>query len=223
MVDCVDEARYVHFHPGEATRSGFLETKGSIKSIMWPNAHVDTGAHLKTWLPDLKWNPNLPITTIEPQASLKRRVVLYASSTGVNQAWFAERHANFWLDLAAELGRRFNTRPLIIGSAWDAEHCAPLMRVCDSTLANTSLPAVAGILEHARVIVGVASGMTILGNAFRTPTVGIFPDKHAELFPWSWCEPDMPYRVARARLLADPGAAQAVAAMAVDVAKAWQS
>ncbi len=198
----VDDARYVAFRPdGLTLRNGFtpVPNRAGLDAIMWPNAVVDAGRRLETWLPDLETDLSLELRTERP--AVAPCVVLYASSVGVNKAWFPEQRIDRWIELALALTARFETKPLLIGSSWDAQHCEQLRPYCDELIARTSLRQVAGILETATLVVGIASGMTILANHFGTPCVAFFPDKHHVDFPVSWTRPGLPYWPVFARQL----------------------
>lgn len=209
MVDFVDDARYVAYTPGKAALlTGFERNHGPLDFILWPNAVVDRGEHLSTWLTGLELDLDFPVNTIVPPRALRDRVVLYASANGVNRAWFAKRRPDFWVQLAVELERLTGHVPILIGAGWDRDNpeLAPLTCATQSLIGNTTLTEVAGILEHARAVIGVISGMTILANHFKRPCLAFAPDKHHEDFPYTWIQPHSQpwYSVLRPATMFDP-------------------
>lgn len=214
MVDFVDDARYVALTPGKAAASGLERKHGPFDWIMWPNAIVDRGDHLDTWMPGLELDLDFPVKTRKPPGGEADRVVLYASALGVNKAWFPERRGDFWIALAGELGQIFGKQPILIGADWDHDNSGPLASVTQSFVGHTSLPEVAWMLEHARAVVGVISGMTILANHFKRPTVAFAPNKHAAVFPYTWVRNQPWYTALRPASMWDPAeCARIVAAM----------
>ena len=206
MVDFVDDARYVHLTPGRAAVTGLERKQGPFDFVMWPNAIVDRGDHLSTWMPTLELDLDFPVKTRQIIApNLENRVVLYASALGVNKAWFPDRRGDFWIQLAVELAQRFGERPVLIGAAWDEDNHESLMRVhTQSILGRTSLAEVAWLIEHARAVIGVISGMTILANHFKRPTIAFAPNKHAAVFPYTWVREQPWYTALRPASMGDP-------------------
>jgi hypothetical protein len=201
MVGFVDGAQYVRFNAsGIALRQGFDPAPGvpGVDVVMWPNAVVDRGEHLCTWMPEYELNLDFKIATEQRNGRPGGDIVIYPSSRPVNKAWFPMLELAWWIELAQSLHALFNRRVTMIGSAWDAENCAGLRSVSESLIGYTSLAEVAWILEHAKLVIGVASGMTILANHFQTPCIALFPDKHHARFPWTWVKPGTPYSVYRA-------------------------
>ncbi|HZF28697.1 MAG TPA: hypothetical protein VE907_06250 [Gammaproteobacteria bacterium] len=218
MVDFVDDARYVALTPGNAATadSGLSRNHGPLDFVMWPNAIVDRGRHLSTWLPELELDLDFPVKTTPMNESLENRIVLYPSAAGVNRAWFPKRRSDFWIALAVELANRFGVPPLVIGADWDHDNSDPLAEVAQSLVGHTTLGQVAWILEHARAVVGVISGMTILANHFKRPTLAFAPDKHHPDFPYTWVRNQPWYRCLRPVSMFDPSAAVEALAWAID-------
>jgi hypothetical protein len=186
MVDFVDDARYVAFTPGRAADMGMSRNNGPLDCVLWPNAIVDQGTHLSHWLPELELDLEFPVKTAPMNESLANRVVIYPSAAGVNRAWFPERRGDFWIQLAHEIATRTGIPPLMIGADWDHDNSDKVAEAAQSLVGGTSLAQVAWILEHARAVIGVISGMTILANHFRRPTVAFAPNKHHPSFPYTW-------------------------------------
>lgn len=196
MVDFVHASSFFPFRPNdELLTKGISYTYKGVDVAMWPNAIVDRGEHLRNWLPELELDLDFPVRTVDMGAP---RVVVYASSEAINQAWVSNLGGpQYWVDLIAELSQRVGPVTLI-GAEWDRRFSEklpgrpPRPRYEDLT-ASTTLPQVADILKKARVVVGVISGMTILANHFRTPTIAFYPDAHDPAFPFTWQAPDAPY------------------------------
>lgn len=207
MVDFVDAVRYVQFRSARAERDGFTDGPGAFNCVMWPNAVLDAGGRIDTWLPEYATEWDLPLK-VESTLTDPARPVLYASAAGVNKSWFPDQGIQFWVQVAKELTDQFAAKPLLIGASWDSDFCEPLREWASPLIGLTTLPQVAYMLQTAPVVVGVASGMTILANHFGTPCVALFPDKHHEAFPFTWVrEAYLPrYHVLRAHELRAIGA-----------------
>lgn len=200
MVDFVDTASFHPFQPGLAAQTGYLAPGPGVDCVLWPNAIVDKGRPLAEWLPDLPLDIDFPILT-EPQGP--PRVLVYASSEGINRAWVPNLGVAYWLALIEHL--RLAVGPVtLIGAQWDESFSRKLREKARRPLpyedmtGKTTLPQVADMLKHARLVVGVISGMTILANHFRTPTVAFYPTAHHPEFPRTWVAAEAPYRPIRA-------------------------
>ena len=197
MVDFVDTATFHAFAPGIAATTGYHEPGNGIDCVLWPNAVVDRGRPLSDWLPDLALDLDFTVRT-EPMG--EPRVLVYASSRAINKAWVPNLGPEYWLQLMQALSDRFG-QVTLIGAAWDREFTDDLRSSCNGhgmpcvdMTGQTSLPQIADMLKRARLVIGVISGMTILANHFRTPTVAIYPRKQHPDFPRSWVAPDAPYQ-----------------------------
>lgn len=160
-----------------------------VDAVLWPNAVVDAGRHLREWLPELELDLSFKVRTAPGPSG---RVVVYASSVGVNQAW-TRLEPTFWARLIAELAEATGQVPTLIGAPWDAAFRTQIVCEVEDLLGKTTLPEVAGVLERASVVVGVISGMTILANHFRTPAIAMHADKHSQGFVRAWVADDAPY------------------------------
>jgi hypothetical protein len=161
-----------------------------LDCVLWPNAVLDRGDSLRDWLPGLELDLSFKIRT-DPGPS--DRIVVYASSAAINEAWIPGLGPEYWAELIAAIAERTGDVPTLIGAPWDATFRERIACEVEDLLGVTTLPQVAGILERASVVVGVICGMTILANHFRTPTVALYPDKFHPAFPTSWVAPDAPY------------------------------
>jgi hypothetical protein len=202
MVDFVDSYQFAQFRDKRAESRGYLEGAGAFDAVMWPNTIVDRGEHLRTWLPEFALELDVGLKT-EDTIGDSARPVIYPSAKGVNDNWFPQLPRLFWPMLIEQLTEKFGAKPILIGASWDIDYAEPFSALTANMLGLTSLPQVAYLLEHAPVFIGVASGMTILANRFKTPTIAFFPDKHHAQFPWTWTEADYwpRYSVKRARHL----------------------
>lgn len=185
MAGFVDSVRYAPFRATAAEKTGYLEGFGVMNAVMWPNAVLDRGERIETWLPQYPVEWDLPLLTEEALAPAGRPI-LYASSSEVNRAWFPGARKDFWIAVAKALAQECGAKPVLIGASWDMTNADSLREHTTPLVGLTTLPQVAHLISRAPVVVGVASGMTILANHFRTPCVAFFPDKHHERFPWTW-------------------------------------
>lgn len=201
MVDFVDDLRFYPFKPDRAALETGLGRLPTGAPILWPNAVVDKGQPLASWLPELALDLSFPVkTTPFPGGS---RTVLYVSSDGINRAWMSHLPAGYWYDVVAELNKAVG-RVTIIGAKWDAPFFerwlreAPRPLDVENLVQGTTLMQVADILKAARFFVGVISGLTILANHLRTPCTAIYPTAHLDAFPRTWVAADAPYWPIRA-------------------------
>ncbi len=89
------------------------------------------------------------------------------------QKHWVEEH---WLQLAPQLEKRLGLQPLWLGGPADAENAARLAQLGGgvSFAGKTSLAVSAAVIERARLVIGVDTGLVHLGTAFRVPTVALF-------------------------------------------------
>jgi hypothetical protein len=207
MVDFIEAGASFHvFRPDRlALDTGVGQLKDGTP-LLWPNAVVDRGEHLRNWLPDLELDLGFPVRTTPVPGG--PRTVLYVSSEAINTAWMSHLPAGYWHAVIEELNRAIG-RVTIIGAKWDRPFFDRLIREAPRPLdieplvEATSLMQVADILKHARIYIGVICGMSILANHFRTPCVAIYPTAHNEAFPRTWVAPDAPYWPIRADRVPD--------------------
>lgn len=204
MVDFVDAVEEFDFNTNKSIRaSGFSARKPGVDFVMWPNAVIDTGKHLSEWMPAFKLNLDIDIKTNDRRFP-ERRHVVYASSEAVNNHWFPGRGPAFWTKLIREIAEQTGEKPILIGAGWDAQFAGAIKTDYVDLISKTSLPEVAGIIKNAKSLTGIISGMTILGNHFRTPTVAIYPDRFVPGFLTSWIKPRTPYTPLKASEVGDP-------------------
>jgi len=191
MVSFVDKTAELPFRPDlHAKGDGVSFRIPSMNACLWPNALIDRGSHIDDWLPELgPANLSFAIRTVPPIRP--PGVVVYISSTGVNSAWCPNLGPVYWRGLIDELTLRAGAPPTLIGAHWDREFATQVGPRAVNLIGQTSLQQVTGIIQRARVLVGVISGMTILANHFRTPCVAIHPI--VPMNPRGWVPLDAPY------------------------------
>lgn len=81
-----------------------------------------------------------------------------------------------WVELARGIRERLGLEAVWLGGPADAEKAAGFSRLAGGTsfAGKTSLAVSAAIIEGARLVVGVDTGLVHLGTAFRVPTVALF-------------------------------------------------
>lgn len=189
----------------------------TIDAVLWPNAVVDRGDHLRHWLPEYDLRQDWKIATKQPEGleSVDGHPVIYASSATIHKAWAPKLDVAWWTVMAETLAMRFGRKPIVIGASWDVGFSGGVL--ADNTidmLGKTTLAEVAWILEHAAGIVGIISGMTILANHFRTPAIAIYPPKHHDRFPEAWMPEDAAFMNIRSdRVMSTPSIANELASM----------
>ena len=98
--------------------------------------------------------------------------ILAPFTTRPQKHWFDER----WAELAQRLSGRLT--PVMLGGPADRERAAHIAALAGPGLVNlvgqTTLTECAALIEDARLLVGVDTGLTHLGIAMRTPTVALF-------------------------------------------------
>lgn len=193
MVDFIDAAEEFDFRPTPSLReTGFSSRKPGVNYVMWPNAIIDRGHHLSEWMPTYRLNLDIEIRTNDRRFPTPRHIV-YASSESVNANWFPDKGPAFWAKIIRELHDRTGEAPVLIGAGWDAIFARSIKAEYVDLIGKTDLPEVAGLIKNAKSLTGMISGMTILGNHFRTPTVAIYPDRFLPGFLTAWIKPDTPY------------------------------
>ena len=204
MVDFVDGVVVKQFDHRSALLTGFSSQKTrACDCILWPNAVLDRGMRIESWLPGYKTDLSFPVRTAPGIAGA---VVLYVSSVRNHQHCFPRMPMDYWPHVARILGERFGQAPVIIGAHFDEDYAAGLdwQSPVVNLVGKTTLPEVAGIIQRAQVVVGIISGMTILGNHFRTPTVALCPDRYHKAFPKTWIARGTPYATAWHKTLPSP-------------------
>jgi lipopolysaccharide heptosyltransferase I len=109
--------------------------------------------------------------------------VLCPFTTRPQKHWVEER----WAELARRLGRDFSFRWVLLGSGADkaaGQHIRSLSPCSLEDLSGrTSLGQAAAIVQRARALIGVDTGMTHLGIALGVPTVALFGSTRPYLDP----------------------------------------
>ncbi len=81
-----------------------------------------------------------------------------------------------WQQIALRIRGRYHLKTVILGLDRDIEHAKKIAGATGaiSLVGKTSLNQAAEIIKHAKLLVGVDTGLTHIGHAFRTPTIGLF-------------------------------------------------
>lgn len=190
LVDMVDKTTEYPFRDKTVLEPpGWRPLKNQyLDAILWPNAVIDTGAPLSSWLPDFATDQSFEVNT----PPMRPRVVLYASSRQMMRSWIPNTGVAWWTTLAEMLTREFGERPLLIGADWDRQNAESIGKV-DTLVGQTSLAQCLGILRSAHVVIGMICGMTIMSTHFRTPTIALCADKFPGNFGYNWTPADAPY------------------------------
>lgn len=109
------------------------------------------------------------------QAGLRRPyAALCPFTTRPQKHWLDER----WASLAPELGRRFGLDCVVLGGAAERDRAQALAAAAGAGTASlagrTPLGVTAAVLQGARLVIGVDTGLTHLGIALGVPTVALF-------------------------------------------------
>jgi heptosyltransferase-1 len=136
---------------------------------------VRLGARPESFVMDIA----VPEATRDSAAALRGRsgiagdyVVLAPFTTRPQKHWFDER----WAELARRLQPRFT--PVLLGGPGDMARAAAIETLSGGGVVNlagqTTLTECAALIESARALVGVDTGLTHLGLAMATPTLALF-------------------------------------------------
>jgi heptosyltransferase I len=105
-------------------------------------------------------------------------VALCPFTTRPQKHWFEER----WARLVPRLRKELGLGAVLLGGPTDREAAEPLARTCGPQLADavgqTRLRQAAALIKHARLLIGVDTGLTHMGMAFRVPTIALFGSTH---------------------------------------------
>jgi heptosyltransferase-1 len=100
--------------------------------------------------------------------------VLCPFTTRPQKHWREER----WAGLSHALQERFGLRCLMLGGPGDAEAAARIAQEAGAELENlagrTSIRQAAALIKHAALLIGVDTGLTHMGSAFRIPSIALF-------------------------------------------------
>ncbi len=100
--------------------------------------------------------------------------VLCPFTTRPQKHWLEER----WAAVADALGERYRLPVLILGGNGDREAAGRMVTMADggvrSLAGRTSIEEAAAVLSRAALVVGVDTGLTHMGVAFRRPMVALF-------------------------------------------------
>ena len=154
------------------------------------------GHRVETWLPEYKTDWNVKFKMDKPKGFVKKSpmVSIFASSEGLAKAWLNGFEREQWARLIDKLyGLGYN--PVLIGVEWDKEYSEEILKLlakgtkCTSMVGKTTLPEVLYILKESDMMIGAISGMTIMANHYRTPTVALYPEAYKREFAYTWIPP----------------------------------
>lgn len=102
-------------------------------------------------------------------------------TTRPQKHWFEER----WIDLARRIQRELGLRVVILGGPGDREASLPLAEAAGAVnlVGRTGLGEAGALIERARLLIGVDTGLTHLGLAMGTPTLALFGSTRPYLEP----------------------------------------
>jgi heptosyltransferase I len=99
-------------------------------------------------------------------------------TTRPQKHWFEER----WVGLLPRLREELGLAAVLLGGPADREAAERLTRACGGRLADavghTRLRQAAALIKHARLLIGVDTGLTHMGIAFHVPTIALFGSTH---------------------------------------------
>lgn len=99
-------------------------------------------------------------------------------TTRPQKHWFEER----WARLVPRLRDELGLGAVLLGGPTDRKAAESLERVCGGQIVNavgeTRLREAAALIKHARLLIGVDTGLTHMGIAFRVPTIALFGSTH---------------------------------------------
>jgi heptosyltransferase-1 len=103
-----------------------------------------------------------------------RFVLICPFTTRPHKHWLPER----WAEIANYLAAQFSLPVLMLGSVHDADAGHRIQTLTDSPIydliGQTTLAEAAAIVEQAALVIGVDTGMTHMGTAFKRPTIALF-------------------------------------------------
>ncbi len=105
---------------------------------------------------------------------LDRYAVLLPFTTRPQKHWFEER----WADLARRVRERFDLVPLLLGGPADLAASRRIVQMSGTAIENltgeTTIAQTAALVRHSSLAIGVDTGLTHMGTAFRRPTIALF-------------------------------------------------
>jgi len=101
-------------------------------------------------------------------------VVICPFTTRPQKHWFEAS----WIELMPRLQQQLGLQVLLLGGPGDLEAAARLQAGVNGALTSlvgeTSLTQAAALVKHAELVIGVDTGLTHMGIAFRRPTICLF-------------------------------------------------
>jgi len=132
-------------------------------------------------IPDSPWDmyiapPKLAKADIEKKLQFRytqeRYCVICPFSVYERKRW----PEDYWKQLCLRIRGRYKLKTVILGLDRDKAHGEQIAESIGAiTLAGkTTIAEAADLIKHAKLLVGIDTGLTHIGHAFRTPTIGLF-------------------------------------------------
>lgn len=203
-LDFVDSCAYAALDPGDVregvSRNGVAIENGQqirLDYFFVLSDILSRGRRVEEWLPDYKADFNIQFKIEKPKDFKKPKpmVVLFSSGESLGKGWMNGFMQSQWSELIDRFNSELNVKPIIMGANWDVEYSkqwSALVKDQEGFIdltGTTTLPEALYLLKEADLMVGVISGMTILANHYRTPTIALYPDIYSKEFCWSWTPP----------------------------------
>jgi ADP-heptose:LPS heptosyltransferase/SAM-dependent methyltransferase len=204
-LDFVDSCEYASMIPGNIvkgiSRNATVTRNGKQEKIdyyLCLSEILTHGNRIETWLPECKTDFDIKFYVEKPKDFEKRTplVIIFPSSEGLAESWLNGFKEKQWANLINRLIAN-GINPIIVGSDWDKKYADKIINLIDdkdkclSMVGDTTLPQVLYLLEKADLVIGAISGLTILANHFKTPTIALCPSDETfnEAFTYSWTIP----------------------------------
>lgn len=203
-LDFVDEVSYAVIDTGDVrngiSRNATFIENGQLTKLDYffvLSEIMTQGQKLDTWMPEWETEWDIQFKVDKPKGFRRKTpmVVLFTSGEGVGQVWMNGFMRERWAQLVDELNK-INIKPILMGAKWDEQYDTEWTSMIKdkkgftSMVGKTTLPEALYLLREADVMIGVVSGMTIMANHFRTPTIALYPGhEYSEGFMWAWTPP----------------------------------
>jgi len=130
---------------------------------------------------DSPWQMNIPIpdhverkcmTELNPLLNGESYLVACPFTTRPQKHWLDD----YWQQVILRIRGRYKLRTILLGGPGDEERASKIAAKTGaiSLAGKTSLIEAATIIKNASLLIGVDTGLTHMGHAFRTPTLALF-------------------------------------------------
>lgn len=143
---------------------------------------------------DANWKMHVPQST-EAQKGAQKKLseafgnqpyaVICPFAQYPQKKWFED----YWEQIVLRLRGRYQLRTVIVGGENGREQGERIARLCGATnfAGKTSLSETASIISHAKLVIGVDTGLTHMGHAFQVPTISLF----GATYPYAYVDSEM--------------------------------